>query len=197
MSSEQELIARIGLAKARIDNGFSQVGRALDAGDPAGQALLRLSARAIAMANALALLCRNNHATEALPLLRSLVEIGARMRWVAQEDGAVRAAELAEESRNPDWESWWSSPRLKARMEALGFPRWLSERALFSCYDFVHGNAQGLPWSHKLAQESGAGGAPEDVLRAASAALAQALRALERHWPGRFQGAEETWEEEP
>src|SRR5205807_1236759 len=76
----------LGLAKARIDHGFSQVGKRLAADDPAQRALMMLASRAVAVSNALMLLALNNHANEGLPLLRSLLQLAVEARWIDEKD---------------------------------------------------------------------------------------------------------------
>ena len=138
----------LGRAKSTIDNGFSQVGRALSPQDAAQRALMLLASRAVAVSNALMLLSTHNHANEALPLLRSLLQFAVEMRWISQADSAGRARKFLEEHKDPQWESLWNTPRLLERMNALSFQTTLVEAAANSCRDHIHANSQGLPWGH-------------------------------------------------
>ena len=166
------------------------MGRGLKAADPVDRALAGLAGRTIALGNAIALLCGRQHSNEALPLLRSLLEISVTMRWIAEKDRASRAEEFLKEAAAPSWESFFSDERLLARMKALGYPAELGEIARGSCRDHLKANAQGIPWGHVFETDKCAGRSGEEVARAAAAAMAHAVTALHAHW-GEFPGAEE------
>jgi hypothetical protein len=187
-------IELLGLAKSRIDNGFSQVGKRLSADDPAHRALMLLASRAVAVSNALMVLSMQNHANEGLPLLRSLLQLAVEARWIAEKDSAARAADLFERHKDAEWDRIWSSAQLRERMKHLGFQKALEESALMSCYDHLHGNAQGLPWGHVFAAHARPGVSGEDALRAAAAIMGHVVKALDLHWPEKFPGAEQFWE---
>lgn len=191
MKTEMELL---GLAKARIDNGFSQVGKKLASSDPAHRALMLLASRAVAVSNALMLLSTNNHANEGLPLLRSLLQLAVEARWIAEKDSRERASDFFERHKDAEWDRIWSGPQLKERMRALGFQKELEERALTSCFHHLHANAQGLPWGHVFEENAGKGVSGEESLAAASAIMGHVVKALDLHWPEKFPGAEQFWE---
>src|SRR6184192_1761431 len=141
----KDLIALTGLAKTRMDAGFSRVGRRLDAADPADRALMIMAARAIAQANAVMALCERGLANEALPILRGLAEVCLTMRWVAEKESTARAVLALSELQDPDWETHWPSARLRERGEAYAVPGEAIEAVLGSVSDFARGSAQGLP----------------------------------------------------
>lgn len=185
----KELVALVGSAKSVIDNGFSRVGRRLDAASPADRALVLLSARAVSLADALTLLALHQHANEALPLLRSLIDLALHARWIAAQDSGARARRFLDERREADWQSAWDARRLSERArgaEALAHAA--------SYQDHLHANAAGLPWSH-LFGDAGAGVGPEALLRETAAAMGHVVAALERRWPGGFEGAERLLQE--
>jgi hypothetical protein len=186
-----DLIKTVGLAKTRVDAGFSKVGRRLKAGDPADRALMTLAARAVSAGNALTVLCRDGHANEALPLLRAVADFAAAMRWIAAAESGPRALASLAELDAPRWEGLWSDSRLKERAESFGVPVWAALAALGSAPDFARGNAQGLPWGHVFADGLLAGRKADETLAAAAVWLALALEALDRRWPGDFPGAAE------
>ena len=195
MSKTQDrYVQLLGLAKSRIDHGFSQVGRRLSPADAAQRALMMLASRAVAISNALMLLALNNHANEGLPLLRSLLQLAVEMRWIAEKEGGKRAEEFFEHHRDADWDKLWSTGRLRERMRHLGFQKSLEERALMSCYDHLHANAQGLPWGHVFADNAQKGVTAEEALRSACAIMGHVIKALDLHWPGMFPEAEQWWE---
>lgn len=188
-------IQLLGLAKSRIDHGFSQVGRGLSAADPAHRALMLLASRAVAISNALMLLAMNNHANEGLPLLRSMLQISVEMRWIAAQDSAERSRLFFEEHRDAEWERLWGSAKLRERMLELGFQKSLQERAMLTCYDHLHANAQGLPWGHVFSENAQRGISGEEALRAAATVMGHVIKALDLGWPGKFEGAEQLWKE--
>lgn len=172
----KEMIALVGAVKARIDKGFSQVGKQLRAADPADRALMLLAARSIALGNALCVLAQNNHSNEALPLLRSLCELSARASWLCERETGARAKALLAETWSMDWAQFFTEPRGEAK-------EWLREH--------VHANAAGLPWGHVFQDQHAKGLSGTQVLEQAVRALAQLLEALEHAWPGRFEGSRE------
>ena len=186
-----ELIKTVGLAKTRVDAGFSRVGRRLKAADPADRALMTLAARAVSSGNALVLLCRDGHANESLPLLRAAAEFALTMRWIAAAETENRARVVLSELDAPRWEALWADARTKERAEAFGVPLWAVMTALGSAPDFSRGNAQGLPWGHVFADGLLPGRKSDEILAAAAVWLALALEALDRRWPGEFPGAAE------
>lgn len=188
---KQELLAAVGLAKSRVDAGFSRVGRRLKAEDVVDRTLMALAARAIAAGNAVMTLAQNGHANEALPLLRAAAEWSLALRWVSAADSAGRAEQAWAELSAASWSSVFDDARAKERAAEYGVPAWAVEPALGSAPDFALGNAQGLPWGHALDGKARPGRKPEAVLAAAAAWLALALEGLDRRWPGDFPGAAE------
>lgn len=189
----KDLIALAGLAKTRMDAGFSRVGRKLSPSDPADRALMIMAARAIAQANAVTALSERGLANEALPILRGLAEICMMMRWVGEKESTSRAVGTLGELQDPDWETHWPSARLRERAEAYAVSGAALETVLGSVVDFARGSAQGLPWGHVFAEATRPGRRAEEVLPAAAVFLGHALKALDARWPGEFPGAEELW----
>lgn len=189
----KDMIALTGLAKTRVDAGFSRVGRGLSAADPVDRALMILAARAIAQANAVMALSERGLANEALPILRGLAEVCLTMRWVAETDSGKRAEGALAELQDPGWETLWPGARLRERGAAYAVPPAALDAALRSAADFARGSAQGLPWGHVFADAALPGRRAEDVLPAAAVFLGHALKALDARWPGEFPGAEEMW----
>ena len=186
----KELLACVGMAKVRVDAGFSRVGRRLSAADHADRVLMTLAARAVSSGNALMVLCREGHANEALPLLRAAAECALVMRWVSA-DAAGRAAAAWTELEGARWETLWPEARALERAQSFGVPAWAADAALGSAQDFARGNAAGLPWGHVFGGSQRPGRKPEEVLAAAAVWLSLVLEALDRRWPGEFPGASE------
>lgn len=188
-----ELVKLVGQVKARMDAGFSRVGKTLDAGDASQAALMLLASRCASIGNAVMILAQHQHANEALPLVRSLFELAMRMRLIA-EDAAQGEAFYAE-SRGSDWTTFWSGERLSGWMARYGVPEDARRAVAALCVDHVQANALGLPWGHVFEKNHGKGLASSDALKLSALALGQALKALETRWPGAFEGAEQIWEE--
>ena len=181
----KDKLQRLGQAKTAIDHGFSRVGPGLSQTDEAARALMLLSCHSVAVSNAIMVLARHNHVHEALPLLRALLELSARMRWIAQEDSAVRAREFFNEQDRPPEDRLWDGRRLEERCAALGFPKPPCAQILLWCAGQFWADAAGLPWAHVFFPRSG-GVAPEAALDIAAQLMQEALAALERRWPGEF-----------
>jgi hypothetical protein len=182
----KEGLQRIGRVKTVMDRGFSRLGPELKAGDDAARTLMLLSCRSVAVANALMVLVQHNHANEALPLLRSLLELVVHMRWIAAADSEVRAKAFLKEHESPQWDGFWTGRRLDERCAALDFPGAVRERVQLWCREHLWGNAAGLPWAHVFVPSPPRDASASEVLEAAAALMDEALAALERHWPERF-----------
>jgi hypothetical protein len=182
----KEELQRIGRAKTVIDRGFSRVGAELSAGDEVARALMLLSCRSVAVSNALMVLAQHNHANEALPLLRSLLELSVHARWIAAADSESRAREFLREHDRPQWDGLWAGRRLDERCAALGFPAELRDKVQRWCREHLWGNAAGLPWAHVFTLAEPREAASADVLETAAGLMAEVVAALERRWPGRF-----------
>lgn len=186
----KDLQACVGLAKVRVDAGFSRVGRRLAEKDPADRCLMTLAARAISCGNALMVLCREGHAHEALPLLRAVAECAVTMRWVSA-DAQDRAPQAWAELEKAGWQTLWPDDRTREHALSFNMPEWAVAAALCSAQDFVRGNAAGLPWGHVFASSHLPMRTPKEVLAAAALWLSLMLEALDRRWPGDFPGAAE------
>lgn len=188
----KELIAVVGIAKVRVDAGFSKVGRGLKNPSAADKACLILSARAISAANALAALCERGHANEALPQLRAVAEWSLTLRWLTAAEPEARAQTVFAEL-DAAWDALWSESRLRERAASFGVSAAVLSWALDCAPHFSRGNAQGLPWGHAAAESCLPGKAPAEILAACAAFLGHALAGLDKRWPGEFPGAEEMW----
>ena len=179
-------LQRLAQAKTVADHGFSRVGPQLRQDDQVARALMLLACRCVSVANAIMVLARGNHANEALPLLRSFLEMVVHMRWIVAGDREPRALEFIREHDRPQWDGVWSGRRLAERCSALNFPEEPRAKILRWCHEHLWGNSAGLPWAHVFSPEPLPGAAAEDVLEAAAALLEEAVAALDRHWPGQF-----------
>lgn len=179
----------VGLAKARIDHGFSRVGRSLDPKDPVSRVMILLAGRAIALANAVAHLCLNNHPNESLPLLRTLLGLSLAMKALAQ--GRANAKDVLS-NLHKDWDTLFATPLLQKWAKSADYPAQLTDAILSASGDYMRANAVGLPWSHVYPENMHPGLTSDEILRLTAAVMGHVLFALNQRW-GEFPGAEEIW----
>lgn len=179
----------VGLAKARLDHGFSRVGRRLDPKDESQRVLILLAGRAISLANAAAHLCLNNHPNESLPLVRTLLGLALSMKALVEDrlEPKVLLRDL-----HKDWDTLFSTATLQKWHLDGDPPGGLKDAVLSAGADYIRANATGLPWSHVYAENQHAGKTPEEVLRLTAGVMGHVLFALNQRW-GEFPGAEEIW----
>ncbi|MBI4425717.1 MAG: hypothetical protein HY554_18450 [Elusimicrobia bacterium] len=189
MASKEDAIRSIGRSKAAVDNGFSRIGRTLSREDPAAAWLQAATGRALALCDAVILLCREHHAVESASLARAVIQLACDMRWVASEEGPTRLQALERSGQEGDWGALWSAAALRSRLAAAGFPEdavedWCKTSARL-CVGHLSGGAAGLPWAHAF-PDTRPRLSVDEALDAAAGALREAIRALERRWPGSF-----------
>ncbi len=186
----ESLIRRVGAFKAAFDNGFSRVGPELKADDRAAAWLTAAAGRCCRLADAVALLCKEQHADEALPLLRALGEVAAAMGWIAADPTGQRLLQEESRLREPDWKASLDGGMLRSRLTASGLPAAEAEEWIeaFKRHFRRHlqAGASGMPWSHVFGRGVENGEPPEDVLAWTARLLQHALSALNARWPGAF-----------
>jgi hypothetical protein len=183
----QELIQRIGQARPTIDNGMLRVGPRLDKASRVDALLTGAASRALSLADAVVQLCRQDHANEALPVLRQLAEIAVAVRNTKTEE---RAAEILESWESPCWESLWPREGFPARAREAGLGEERISRLETLCRDFTRANRAVIPWSHVYSENQHPGADSATVLGLTSAMLGHLLLGLEARWPEAFPGAE-------
>lgn len=188
---QAEAIRRIEQAKAVIDNGLCRVGPRLSAASAVEGLLAGGSSRVIALSGAVVQLCRHDHPTEALPILRQLVETAAGMAWAVRR-GEDAARELLGEARAGSWDSIWRSARARARAGEAGLPLADFDAVEAAAAEFLLGGRCVAPWSHLFPENARPGAQTVVVLERAVRWMGHALRALDERWPGTFPG--EPWE---
>ncbi|MBI3547761.1 MAG: hypothetical protein HY078_01790 [Elusimicrobia bacterium] len=188
---------RIGDAKAIIDNGFTRIGPTLKAEDEDACKLARCAGRLVRLANAVALLCKNGHASDCLTLVEGMSSLGLLMRVGLPSEYKTQQIHYA--GLNPiGWTTMKNpnNPELKESIKRSGLT---SEEIDFFASAFTTGASKwsldcgGLPWSHAIPREPGLPVSSEEVLKIAARAMSQAIRALDVRWPGSFSGAEALW----
>lgn len=189
MVTREDWIQRVGLAKAAMDNGFSRVGPSLSSDEPWQQILLGAAARMVRFSNAIVVLCKQDHAREALPLLyatTAIAEMMGRVGFASGEEMERVLDDIRQVERGGPWEQ---QPTPSHQEEALEEQRrWLFEQC--SLYEMVRlqEGPSGLPWGHLFPTVRRRPLTPERVLEATVLALECCLRALGARWPGAFGG---------
>lgn len=189
MVSREDSIRSIGRSKAAVDNGFSRIGRTLSREDPSAAWLQAATGRALALCDAVILLCREYHAVESASLARAVIQLACDMRWVASGADGERLEILERTGEEGDWGALWSAETLRSRLAAASFPpdaveEWC-KTSVRLCAGHLSGGAAGLPWAHAFPDTRPRLSADE-AMDAASRALREAVRALELRWPGAF-----------
>jgi hypothetical protein len=183
----------IAHAKAAIDNGFSRVGPGLKADNPVDRALTGAAGRMIRLGNSVALLIKQRHAEECMPLLRSMAGLALAMRWAASSKADEKEVSLLECSDCDFWallkqevwrESWKKSGITQDDIDFF--------RIHLSLDKWLYGPA-GLPWSHVFHFQDTAPSETDEVSKIAARAMGHALAALDARWPGSFQRLEDLW----
>ena len=186
-----ELIGRIGKAKAAIDYGFSRVGPQLRADHEVEGSLLRLANRMLRLSNAAVLLCKNNHSNEAAPLLCFLLETAWTMRWIATPlNKGKKISELEAQFIGVPWGNLGADPRCKNLMVSTG----VSAKDFDAAQTILSGqleayrgaNGATIPWAHVFPEDKGAATSPESILGFVVTSMVHALNALDLFWPGVF-----------
>ena len=209
-----ELMRRVGQAKAIVDSGMCRVGPRLDPARSSDGWLSGAASRALGLSDAVVALCRHGRPNEALPVLRQLAETAAAMRWLAaalpsneEEKGGQarrgagsgagdperRAASLSAELREARWDRLWEQDRFLSRAREAGVPAAEAQETLALASQFACGGSSSAPLSHVFAGNQAPGADAGRVLRLAVRWLGHALQALETRWPGSFPGAETLW----
>ncbi len=186
----KDYAALIAAAKAHIDHGFSRAGRAFKPEDARARLAALLSGRVISMADALALLALRHHANEGLPILCSLMEAAKRLRRLAKAGGEKYAEDFWSKSLGLSWQTLLGGDSPLDSSHDPAFAR-AFEQAQGACKRHFLANWGGIPWSHVFGASPEEAVSPEEVLRLAATAMAEALLALNLMWPGRFEGAQE------
>ena len=190
MLEKKELIQMIGQAKAYIDNGLCRVGPKLDPQDAASAVLAGGASRALALADAVAALCRQNRPAEALPILRHLAETAVRMNWVANDTS--RAEEALKDLEAERWELLWPTDRLLKRAEEAGMKAEDLKNVVQTAASYARNGLQSAPWTHAFERNKPASGG-ERALELAVRLMGHVLAALDRRWPESFPGKEAMW----
>lgn len=184
----QELIRRIGRARPTIDNGMLRIGPRLDKSSRLDALLTGAASRALSLADAVVQLCRQDHANEALPVLRQLAEVAVAVRGTRSEEAAAGLLALWE---TPRWELLWPAEGFGPRAREAGLPEDESVRIETLCRDFTRANRAVIPWSHVFEENRHPGSDAATVLGLTASMLAQVLRGMHARWPDAFPETED------
>lgn len=189
MPTAEESTRAIGAAKAAIDNGFSRVGRTLAGDDAVAGWLHAAGGRAVALCDAVILLCKEHHAAEAGPVARAVIQLAADMRWLVAGSTEERLVELKRDGESRDWGVLWSDAKLRQRLADAGLGEaeareWIGVAGRL-CVAQAAGGSSGLPWAHAFGAAKPRLSA-EEALGCTARAMGEAVRALDQRWPGYF-----------
>lgn len=188
-------------SKEYIDQGFDTFGRELQTKDQIGGFLVLCTFRAAGLSDAIVHLCKADFTDESLPILRSLIETAVNMRWIMSKDTQKRQERLKQYYANLAEDKWygepWTSVNLRDRMKEIGFKGKLEayyDLVVKFCHDYTHGGARILPHrrliskaSKKTLMSAGA------IYAITSQMLGHVSRALNDHWPGKFDSYKIIW----
>ncbi len=184
----QELIQRIGSVRPSIDSGMLRIGPRLDKGSKVEALLTGGASRALSLADAVVQLCRQDHANEALPVLRQLAEITVVLTICRSEE---TAGPILDSWENPSWESLWPAEGFSERARSAGFSEEIILGVGALCRDFTRANRAVIPWSHVFEANQKPGTDSSAVLGLTARLLGRVMRSLNAHWPEAFPGAED------
>jgi hypothetical protein len=192
MNDIEALIRHIGQVKARMDNGMCRVGTGLDKNRRTDALLTGDASRCVGLADAVVQLCRQEHPSEALPVLRHLADIVTEMAWVlAARDPETRACEAFDEAGRSCAGLAWPPELLLERARLAGLPASEPEELLGAAREFARCGRSALPWSHLFSENQSRSQDSAAVLRMTVRWMARALKALDARWPGSFPGGDE------
>lgn len=185
-------------SKEYIDQGFDTFQRQLQIKDQLGGFLVLCTFRTTGLSDAIVHLCKAGFTDESLPILRSLIETAVNMRWIMNKDTKER---LKQYYANLDKNKWygerWTRGSLRDRMKEIGFKGKLEayyDLVVKFCHDYTHGGARTLPHRRLIPKT------PKKTLMSASPIyaitsqmLGHVLKALNEHWPGKFDSYTLIW----
>ncbi|MEK7384570.1 MAG: hypothetical protein AAB262_14980 [Elusimicrobiota bacterium] len=150
-----------------------------DRGDQVAATLIAGATRMAGLSNAVALLCRYGRGVQSESLVRSMVVTALAMCWaVSVEDLGEALGKEADELQA--WRSEDAAAPTPDRLELVGLTDSECEAA-----EAVLRRME-LSSTGTVLVAVGKGATPEEALLAANRAMAAALWALEKRWPGTF-----------
>ncbi|MBA7633665.1 hypothetical protein ES703_41236 [subsurface metagenome] len=184
-------------SKEYIDQGFDTFHRQLQIKDQIGGFLVLCTFRAAGLSDAIVHLCKAGFTDESLPILRSLIETAVNMRWIMNKNREERLKQYyANLAENKWYGEPWTSVNLRDRMKEIGFKGKLElyyDLVVKFCHDYTHGGARTLPRrrlipkARKTLMSAGA------IYAVTSQMLGHVLKALNDHWPGKFDSYKLIW----
>lgn len=184
-------------SKDYIDQGFDAFQRQIKTEDRIGGFLVLCTLRAAGLSDAIVHLCKAGFTDESLPILRSLVETAVNMRWIMNESTEERLKQYYTNLAEDKWYGErWTSVNLKERMKEIGFKGKLEsyyDLVVKFCHDYTHGGVRTLPRrrlipkTRKTLMSAGA------IYPITSQMLGHVLKALNDHWPGKFDSYKVIW----
>lgn len=136
-------------ARKKIKNGLKQIDKNEIKKSQVKAYLFVVASKSTNLLDAITLLCKKNFNSEAIIILRTLVENSINMRWITQKDTPNRLEKfIGEQGSNLDsgFGNEWAV-NLWERMKSLGFPRDYYDYVVKLCTEHVHVNFSSLEWN--------------------------------------------------
>jgi len=175
-----------------VDKGFKRLGP-LQVHSLGIEAFLKLTAdKSLRLVNAIELLCEKQMSSEAIPLVRTLIENAINMRWVMNKESGERA-ELYFRTMNGVVKQMrfprsWTNVKLNERMNEVGLARGLFYDVIVKyTYEHAHAGSASLDWGvlrNQPASEHWMG--TLEIYKCCATMLGHTLQALEARFTGYF-----------
>lgn len=143
--------------------------------------------------DALRILQAKDYSGEALPILRSLVEVAVNMRWVQLKDTDKRLDDYYKDFEKREIGKSWTNTSLLKRMKDIGFDEPYYNWVVGLCNMYVHANATSMTYGGIIEGERDNDVAEEAISAISAQMLGHVLYALNQRYEGRFDRADEIW----
>lgn len=185
-------------AKKFADEGFGRLGRSISDPSMLDRYMIAATYKAFRLSNAISALCKQEMADEALSILRSLIEHVINMRWITNQHSIERLKLYMNDLGKKGFGAPWTNVNLNDRMFEVGFKdRGYFDYCVKVTYSYAHVNASSLNWAEviddpRLKKNRWS----EDALYSVvTQMLGHVLKALDTHFPGKFNGYNDIWKQ--
>lgn len=131
---------------ARLEGDLRLIQTEIDEGKPMENYLLASTRKALYLIRATTLLCKNDMSPEAMPVLRTLLELSVNMRWIVQDRTHQRLSDYLADKRKSSFGTAWTEITMYDRMDQIGFGRAYYDLVTKVTYSYSHANAKSLEW---------------------------------------------------
>ena len=184
-------------SKEYINQGLDTFDREIPREDTIGVFLVLCTIRVAGLSDAIVHLCKAGFTNESLPILRSLIETAVNMRWIMNKDTQERLKQYYANLAEDKWYGQpWTSVNLRRRMKEIGFKGKLElyyDLVVKFCHDYTHGGARTLPYRRLIPKATKTSMSAGAIYAITSQMLGHVLKALNDHWPGKFDSYKLIW----